>query len=95
VMGGTAGATVGSGIDPVTAALGPRLPAGTGVKHAVPGGQRPGDACAKGAGCGPEVVGGPTEGAVFGEVPPHAATSRAATPTAATMPIVRDSRLID
>ena len=26
---------------------------------------------------------------------PHAATSRAATPTAATIPIVRDSRLID
>jgi len=26
---------------------------------------------------------------------PHAATSRAATPNAATMPIVRDSRLID
>ena len=26
---------------------------------------------------------------------PHAATSRAAAPTATTMPIVRDSRLID
>jgi hypothetical protein len=93
-MGGTPGATVGRGIDPVAAALGPGLPAATGVKQAVPGGQRPGDTGTEGTGSGPEVVAGPTGGAVVSEVPPHAA-SRASKQTTSQCPIVTsDARSI-